>query len=606
MKKSIPQKYFSLKNKIFLTNIAVTVIALISFWFISSEIFYNTMIQRVKNDTYHMMNTMADNIDTIATTVEDYTRVIAQSKPLQNEIMEYLRVDDEKSQFYKARLWSGLAEAGSDIINPSTIACGMAVFIEDEVVYSGYDIPKELVYSVISPEDLETARQKQKPVWNRLTLLETGNPYDTKEYVFPISKLIRNKNTGESLGVVTLFVSESYFSNTYDSQNSGGNHSDYYIVDENGYIISSCEKESLLKKITQVTGLTPHQYKSCTDREDLLIETSDIPILYSSTDIRSGWKLFCVTSLEDVAYEQTRMKQMILCILAAVCCLLLVVSWLVARTVTKPVYQLLDTMNQIKKHQTNSRVSANISGEMGLLAQEFNSLMDSLEASQKAFYNEQKMKRRNEYKLLQAQVNPHFLYNTMETIASFIKLNRGEEALIALRSLVDFYRLSLSSGREIITVEEEIRLTESYIKLQSLRYREYVECEINFSHSTHQYKIPKLTIQPLVENAIYHGIKESHSKGKIMVTGLEQEDYLMISVFDTGRGIEPDKLTEIQKRLDSQMTTSKDSFGLGNISQRLGLLYGDNYKMTIESVYHEFTKVTIRIPLESEERSDVC
>ena len=254
-------------------------------------------------------------------------------------------------------------------------------------------------------------------------------------------------------------------------------------------------------------------------------------------------------------------------------------------------------MNEIEDNQTDARVPGNIGGEMGLLADEFNALMDSLEESRKAFCREQRLKQKNEYKLLQAQINPHFLYNTMETVSSFIKLGMSREALTALRSLVDFYRLSLSRGREIITVDEEIQLTESYLKLQGLRYVEYMDYRIEFDPETYPYRIPKLTIQPLVENAIYHGIKESRSRGLISIEGCIREQSLIITVCDTGKGIEPARLKEIQDSLESGKSTSGDSFGLGNIAQRLKLLYADQYRMQIESIPGRFTAVMIRIPL---------
>ena len=593
--------FISLKNRIFLGNAVIAVLVLALLWMVCMALFYHAMTNRAREDYGKMLGNLARYVDTIAVTVEDYARVISQSRGLQDEIKEYLEREEEDKKYYKAKLWVGLAEAGSDIINPTTIVAGMAVFVNQEVMYSGYDIPVESVYEIIRPEDINRACERQKPVWNPLSLISYGNPHKDKEYVFPVSKLIRDKNTGHELGVVTLFVSESYFSEVYDGKGSGAGS--YYIVDENGQIISSADKKELCGDFSQIVGITQEQYLACKEDGAALIMRGKVPRLLlsmniTSTEGRQGWRIFCVAPLEDLAREQSRMRVLLLIILACAMALLLLVSWLIARTVTKPVYQLLDTMNAIADHQTFVRAPDKIGGEMGLLAEEFNSLMGSLEESRNAFYREQKMKRKNEYKLLQAQINPHFLYNTMETIASFIKLGMSREALEALHSLVDFYRLSLSSGREIITVEEELRLTECYLKLQSLRYVEYMDYRIEFEQDTYALRIPKLTIQPLVENAIYHGIKESRKRGIIFVEGRISGQELVILVYDTGKGIDARQLEVIQDNILKRTASNGTSFGLGNVAQRLNLLYGERFHMRVESILGEFTEVYIRIPVD--------
>ncbi len=590
-------KGLSLRNKIFFANAAVIAAVLVFLWFLCSAIFYDTMIKRVSDDYRITLENIAHNIETITRTTEDYARVISQSRGLQQEILDYLQVEDTDKRYYRTKLWAGLAEAGSDIINPTTTVSGMAVFIEDEVVYCGYDISENSIYEIMKPDDLKRAREQQRPTWNSLSILKYNSPYNEKEYVFPVSKLIRDKNTGRELGIVTLFVGENYFSAAYTVQDSIYNGSRYYLVDNNNDIISSSDKSILRQNFCRVSGLTEEQYEICIYNGNLVEEEERIPLLYSSIECRSGWRLFCITELRELASEKKKMQVLLLLILAVTLILLLLISWLIAQTVTKPVYQLLNTMNKIEKEQTEVRVPDNLGGEVGALGEKFNSLMDSLSESRRAFLQEQKLKRKNEYKLLQAQINPHFLYNTMETIASFVKMNMSKEALAALHNLAGFYQLSLSNGRELITVDREIHLTKNYLALQKLRYAEYMDYRICFSPETLSYNIPKLTLQPLVENAIYHGVKESRSKGMISVEGCISGENLLIVVYDTGRGIKEERLQELKKRLSSGNPTSEDSFGLGNIAQRLKLLYGERYKMSIESVQDKFTAVVLQIPL---------
>ena len=134
--------------------------------------------------------------------------------------------------------------------------------------------------------------------------------------------------------------------------------------------------------------------------------------------------------------------------------------------------------------------------------------MDELDASMQQIYEEQRQRRHNEVRLLQAQIVPHFLYNTMGIISSFIKLGMPEKALSTIQNLVSFYRLSLSTGKDIITIKEEVELTRNYMELQQLRYIEYMEYSIDYEEEAAHIWIPKLTIQPLMENALHHGLKQ--------------------------------------------------------------------------------------------------
>lgn len=255
-------------------------------------------------------------------------------------------------------------------------------------------------------------------------------------------------------------------------------------------------------------------------------------------------------------------------------------------------------MGKIKNGNMKIRASENINGEVGALANGFNTLMNQLEESMEHIYKEQKLKRESEFKLLQSQIKPHFLYNTMETISSFIKLDMKEYALTTIQYLSHFYKISLSRGNEIITVEEEIKIIESYLSIQRLRYAEYMDYALDFDKAILKCTIPKLTVQPLVENAIYHGLKQSLNKEMIFVKGYIKDDYITIEVLDTGIGMSKERVEEITKFGELREPDSR-SFGLRSVDERLKLLYGGESGISIESVQGKYTLVTVRIPLES-------
>lgn len=234
--------------------------------------------------------------------------------------------------------------------------------------------------------------------------------------------------------------------------------------------------------------------------------------------------------------------------------------------------------------------------ELSQLGEEFNRLMDKVDESAGQIYQEQRQRRHNEVRLLQAQIIPHFLYNTLGMISALIKLNRASEAQEAIQNLASFYRLSLSGGNEKITVAEEMELTRNYLALQKMRYIEYVQYTVVHDERTSDFVIPKLTIQPLVENVLNHGLNPNGMKCTIVIKTKydEANNTCIISVSDNGQGISPERLSQIRESLQNERSITK-SFGLLNIYQRMKLLYGDKFIMQVDSMEGKFTKFTLCI-----------
>ncbi len=198
-----------------------------------------------------------------------------------------------------------------------------------------------------------------------------------------------------------------------------------------------------------------------------------------------------------------------------------------------------------------------------------------------------------ELKLIQAQINPHFLYNTLDAIVWLIEIGKNEQAEKMVTSLSSYFRSFLSDGKDIVTVAEEKTHIESYLEIQQVRYRDIMEYEISIDPEIECVKLPKLTMQPLVENAIYHGLKPKRGKGMIHVTGKAENDFAVLEVSDTGAGMSEEELAKLKKRILGEDTTS---FGLPSVSKRLKLLYADECFLEVESQPDVGTTIRIRIP----------
>ena len=251
-------------------------------------------------------------------------------------------------------------------------------------------------------------------------------------------------------------------------------------------------------------------------------------------------------------------------------------------------------MKEIQSGNMKLRANFTAKDEIGMLGAGFNNLMDKINELLEQIYTDQKLKRESEFKLLQSQIKPHFLYNTIETIISFIKLDLKDKAMTAAKNLAGFYRISLSKGDDIITIDDEIRLIENYLAIQKLRYVEYLDYSVEADEEILQFRIPKLTLQPLVENSIYHGLKQKSGKGMLKIKGYFEDGTVKIEVFDDGVGMDEESIARVLDR--SANAQKKSDFGVYSVDSRIKLLYGELYGISIESRVGEYTKVTVTIP----------
>ncbi len=209
---------------------------------------------------------------------------------------------------------------------------------------------------------------------------------------------------------------------------------------------------------------------------------------------------------------------------------------------------------------------------------------------------EQKQLRKAEFELLQAQINPHFLYNTLDAIVWSAESGNQRQVVKMVGSLSDFFRTSLNKGKEMVLIREELQHVRSYLEIQQIRYQDILSYEIDSEDSINNYTIPKITIQPIVENALYHGIKNKRGGGCISVIGREKEDAVEIIVKDNGIGMTPERLEEVRKGLESEAPGESAIYGLYNVNERIKLSFGPEYGISVDSEYGEGSVVTVRLP----------
>ena len=310
--------------------------------------------------------------------------------------------------------------------------------------------------------------------------------------------------------------------------------------------------------------------------------------------------------VETTNLQEVRMKQevqnkriYILCIYAVGIAILTVIVMTVRALhgVTRPIQNLCNLTKKVAAGDFTLRADDADIEEISVLADSFNSMTKEIGELIEDIKEKEKNLHLVETKLLQAQINPHFLYNTLDAIVWLAEDNRNEEAIAMVTSLSEFFRTTLAHGRDFITVQEEESHIESYLKIQRFRYQDIMDYKIDIDTQIHHYVIPKLLLQPLVENALYHGVKQKRGKSDIFVTGHIEEGNIIFVVQDNGKGMSEEMLENLRRNIENEKGgPSTDSFGLSNINQRIKHYYGESYGLFIESKENEGTKATVILP----------
>lgn len=274
----------------------------------------------------------------------------------------------------------------------------------------------------------------------------------------------------------------------------------------------------------------------------------------------------------------------------------------VSRSITEPIDALSSRVEEIGHGELIEKEPIEADDEkLNLLGRGFEEMVAKLRQQTELNQEEHEKLRGIELALLQAQINPHFLYNTLDTIVWLIETGKDQEAEEMVTSLSTYFRSFLSNGKDIITLEEELVHVRSYLEIQQVRYKDRLDYRIESVPAISKCLVPKLTLQPMVENAIYHGIKPKRGKGTIEILGCLDEGYMLVTVRDTGLGMEPEALNELKQRIINGDTSG---FGLVAAYKRLRLMYGDDFVFTINSDPGIGTEISIRVPFRTEEDNE--
>ncbi|MDF2922669.1 MAG: integral rane sensor signal transduction histidine kinase [Paenibacillaceae bacterium] len=320
---------------------------------------------------------------------------------------------------------------------------------------------------------------------------------------------------------------------------------------------------------------------------------------------RSGWSLLMMQPEEEIYKKSKPLQIFTYCIIVISSLMALWISWVIYSGIAAPISSLAYGMKQLRMGKLDTRLANSREDELGYLTQAFNQTVEQQQHLIRDIYEQQLRLTKTELKFLQAQINPHFLYNTLDSIYWSAKQHEADDIGEMVLNLSRFFRLSLSKGRESFTLEETMAHLQYYIRVQQLRFNEQFTVEYRIPDECRELYVLKLVLQPLVENAILHGLEKKTNDGELVISAEARGDRLILNVSDNGRGMDEMRLLQIRAALDrtagndaySSAERNTEFFGLQNVKARIRIYYGESAELHFRSAKGEGTTVSIDLPL---------
>ena len=322
-----------------------------------------------------------------------------------------------------------------------------------------------------------------------------------------------------------------------------------------------------------------------------------------SRSVKTGWTTVDCVNVDELLKESNKAQSIYVLIAAALVIVALFLTRFIAGTITSSIQRLRDSMARVQEGDFDiPDVVETSENEIGSLTRSFNVMTRRIRELMDQNVRDQEAKRKSELKALQSQINPHFLYNTLDSIIWMAEGKKNEEVVLMTASLARLLRQSISNEDEVVPIAQEVEYARGYLTIQKMRYKDKMEFQIDVDPAILHINLIKLVLQPVIENAIYHGLKYKESKGLLIVKGFMKNGNAVLQVIDNGVGMDEETLAHIYDR--HKVNYQSNGVGVYNVQKRLQLYYGSAYGITYESKVGVGTTATITIPGNQEDSSE--
>ena len=576
-------KFSSIQSVIFATVAVLVLSAVVIVTGVSMKFTNTSIFENSSEYTHTIIQQMNQNIDSYIDYMENIAYLISSNEDVQDYLFDE-KIDNE-GRYRILNQFQTILDSRSDIRNVGIISKNGRMLINDGSKSVNQDL------------DLNTqewyATALEKPNGPILTSSHVQHIISgERPWVITLSRGIRDRSgSGEKEGVFFIDLNYSAISGLCD-QSTVGTKGYAFILDAKGNIVYHPQQQQLYNELqTENISLIMD-----TDEDTVLTGTGNDGKLYSiSRSEKTGWTVVDCTSVRELL-RKSRQAQSVYVLTAIVLVIVaLLFSRFMARSITLPIQKLRDSMKKVQEGDFSvSDVVVDSRNEIGSLTKSFDVMTHRIHELMEQNVHEQEEKRKSELKALQSQLNPHFLYNTLDSIIWMAEGKKNEEVVLMTASLARLLRQSISNEDEVVPIANEVEYARGYLTIQKMRYKDKLEFQIDVDSSILYIPLIKLVLQPIIENAIYHGLKYKESKGLLIVKGFMKDGNAVLQVIDDGVGMDEETLAHIYDK--HKVNYHSNGVGVYNVQKRLKLYYGDGYGITYESEKGKGTTATITIP----------
>lgn len=427
--------------------------------------------------------------------------------------------------------------------------------------------------------------------------------YETPKSRYVISAIIpirdSFKGANEELGVLLMEINMNKIKNVFDKLDLG-NSGHVFMLDGDKNIVFHKNKELISTKMkgkfleTIINSPKGSLVDYLNDEKTLFI--------YQTSSV-TGWKIVAGISMSRIEQHAGKIKLITIIMLLFGMLFIILISYIISSRITKTISRLMVQMDEVSKGNYHGEVAVESNDEVGMLSKRYNDMVKELNILIKENYLVKLKQKDAELNALQSKINPHFLYNTLQSIHSMAVLDRTQDIQKTIENLGELFDYVLYEHGNAVLIKDELRYLRSYLEIYKNRYNRRFDYSIDIDQRIENYIIPKLLLQPLVENALIHGLKDKPEGGYIKVCGEIEGDLVFFCISDNGRGMSDKELESTFKKIYAQNPWGK-SIGLRNVYERIHLKYGDIGKFQIETKEREGTSIILKIPIQLRENND--
>lgn len=570
---SIRQAFFLVL--MILVQAGIVIVVCISLRYTNSMIYENSVAY-----TKQIVSQVNDDIDSYIQYMENISTMVSSDPDLQS----YMFGRDQEAGERLEEQFAIALQSHTDVRNIGIIAPDGRYLINDTQT-------KRNLYTVLS-EQPWYQELLEAPGGTALSSSHVQNLVEGKyPWVITLSRIIHSPEKPAEQGLFFIDLNYESISRLCDN-NSVGRQGEVFILDRKGNIVYHPRQQMLYGGL--LTEYTEEIMACKTD--SIRIGKGRHEKLYTiSRSSKTGWTVVGSIYTAELLRGDAQTKLLYLLTAFALCVAALLIANALARSITGPIQRLRNSMARIQEGKFDrTHLEVETRNEIGVLTGAFNAMTDRIRELMEQIIYEQKEKRKSEMKALQSQINPHFLYNTLDSIIWMAEGGKTDEVVLMTASLARLLRQTIGTEEEETTIAREFEYVKSYLTIQKMRYKDKLDFFMELDPSIGQEMIVKLILQPIVENAIYHGLKYKETKGTLSVVGYGTLDNIIIEIRDDGVGMDQETLEHIFEK--HKVNYQSNGVGVYNVQKRLQLYYGPGYGLSYTSTPGEGTVVTVKIP----------